>query len=131
MLTSIVPQRGQEQSRAVTETLRRGASRPQVAGGLTATPMVPAAPGASLQMSQTPTSRPSPPADAAKAPTATTPAPTAAAPALPAITLPEVTVPAVNLPDVQLPEVKLPAVQLPTVQLPTVQLPPVQLPKLP
>jgi RNA polymerase sigma-70 factor (ECF subfamily) len=131
VLTSVVPQRGQERSRAVTQTLRRGASRPQVPGEVTATPAVPAAADASLQTSQAPTSRPSPAADAAKAPTATTPAPTVAAPALPAITLPEVTVPAVSLPDVQLPEVTLPAVQLPTVQLPPVQLPLVQLSKLP
>ena len=114
VLTSVVPQRGQERSRAVTEIPRRAASRPQVAGDVTATPTVPAVADASLQTSQTPMSKPSPPAADAKAPTATTPAPTAAAPALPSITVPEVTVPAVSLPDVQLPEVKLPAVQLPT-----------------
>ena len=130
-LNSVVPQRGQERSSALTEIPRRGASRPQVAGQVTATPTVPAAADASLQTSQTPTSKPRLPAADVKAPTVTTPAPTAAAPALPAITVPEVTVPAVNLPDVQLPEVKLPAVQVPAVQLPPVQLPAVQLPKLP
>jgi hypothetical protein len=122
-LNSVVPQRGQERSRSVTEIPRRAASRPQVVGNVTATPTVPAAADASLQKSQTPTSNPGPPADDVKAPTA---ALTGTAPALPAITVPDVTVPAVSLPDVQLPEVKLPAVQLPTVQLP-----PVQLPKLP
>jgi RNA polymerase sigma-70 factor, ECF subfamily len=123
-LNSPVPRRSQERSRAVAETLRRGASQPQVAGHVTtATPTVPAASDASLQTSQTPRSTPSPPAADVKARTATTPAP--AAPALPATTVPEVTVPAVSLPNVQLHEVKLPAVQLP------VQLPPAQLPKLP
>jgi hypothetical protein len=111
-LTSVVPQRGEERSRSVTEIPRRAASRPQVVGNATATPTVPAA-DALLQTSQTRTSKPSPPAVDAKTPTVTTPAPTAAAPALPAITVPEVTVPAVSLPTVQLPPVQLPAVQLP------------------
>ena len=128
--TSVMPQRGQERSRSVTEIPRRAASRPQVVGDVTATPTVPAATDASPQTSQTPTSKPAPPAAATKAPV-TTPAPTAAAPALPAITVPAVTVPTVSLPDLQLPEVKLPAVQLPPVQLPPVKLPAVQLPKLP
>jgi RNA polymerase sigma factor (sigma-70 family) len=132
VLTSVVPQRGQERSRVVTEIPRRATSWPQVAGSVTATPTVPAAADASMQTSQTPTAKPNAPAADAKAPTVkTTTAPTAAAPALPAITLPEVTVPAVSLPDAQLPEVKLPGVKLPEVQLPDVQLPTVQLPKLP
>jgi RNA polymerase sigma factor (sigma-70 family) len=115
--TSVMPERGQERSRSVTEVPRRAASRPQLVGNVTATPTVPAASDASPQTSQAPTSKPSPPAADAKAPV-TTLAPTAAAPALPAITVPAVTVPAVSLPDLQLPEVKLPAVQLPPVQLP-------------
>lgn len=123
--TSVLPQRGQERNRPATE-IRRGTSRPQVAAEVTATPTAPAVADASLQTSQTPTSKPSPLGADAKAPTATTPALTATVPALPPITVPEVTVPAVSLPDVQLPEVKLPPVQLPPVQLP-----PVQLPKLP
>jgi RNA polymerase sigma-70 factor (ECF subfamily) len=118
VLGSFVPQRGQERSRAVDETHRPGASRPQVAGEVTATPTVPAASDTSLQTPQAPASKPGPPATDVKAPTATTPVPTAVAPVLPAVTVPEVTVPAVSLPDVQLPEVKLPAVQLPPVQLP-------------
>jgi len=122
-LTPVLPQRGQERIRAVTETLRRAVSRPQVAGNVTPTPTVPAAAAASLQTSQTPTSKPSPPAADAKAPTVTVPAPTAAAPVLPTITVPAVTVPPVSLPDVQLPEVKLPELQLPDVQLPAVQPP--------
>jgi RNA polymerase sigma-70 factor (ECF subfamily) len=126
VLSSLVPQRGQERNRPATEIPRRRASRPQLAGEITATPTAPAVADASLETSQTPTAKPSPPAADVKAPTATTPAPTATAPALPPITVPQVTVPAVSLPDVQLPEVKLPAVQLPPVQLP-----PVQLPKLP
>jgi RNA polymerase sigma-70 factor (ECF subfamily) len=129
--TSVLPQRGQERNRPATEIPRRAASRPQIAGEVTATPTAPAVADASLQMSQTPTSKPGPPAADAKAPTATTPPPTATAPALPPITVPEVTVPAMSLPAEQLPEVKLPAVQVPAVQLPAVQLPPVQLPKLP
>jgi RNA polymerase sigma-70 factor (ECF subfamily) len=121
--TSVLPQRGQERSRSVTEIPRRAASRPQVAGNVTATPTVPAVATVLPQASQAPMSKPSsPPADA-KAPIATIPAPTAATPTLPAITLPEVTVPSVSLPVVQVPEVKLPAVQLPNVQLPVVQLP--------
>lgn len=131
VLTSLVPQRGQERKRPATEIPRRGASRHQVAGEVTGTPTDPAVTDALLQTSQTPTSRPGLPAADVKAPTATTPAASPVAPALPPITVPEVTVPAVSLPDVQLPEVKLPAVQLPTVQLPAVQLPPMQLPKLP
>jgi RNA polymerase sigma-70 factor (ECF subfamily) len=129
--TSLVPQRGQERNRPATEIPRRAASRPQIAGEVKATPTAPAVADASLRTSQTPTSKPGPPAAGAKAPGATTPALTATTPALPPITVPEVTVPAVSLPDVQLPEVKLPAVQVPAVQLPAVQLPPVQLPKLP
>jgi hypothetical protein len=117
-LNSVVPQRGQERSRSVTEIPRRAGSRPQVVGNVTATPTVPAAADASLQTSQAPRSKLSPPAGDTKAPTVTTAAPTGTAAALPAITVPAVTVPAVSLPDVQLPEVKLPAVQLPTVQLP-------------
>ena len=129
VLTSVVPQRGQERSRVVTEIPRRATSRPQVAGSVTATPTVPATAAASMQTSQIPTSKPNAPAADAKAPTVTTTtAPTAAAPALPAITVPEMTVPAVSLPDAQLPEVKLPGVKLPEVQLPDVQLPDVQLP---
>jgi RNA polymerase sigma-70 factor (ECF subfamily) len=121
--TSVLPQRGQERSRSVTEIPRRAASRPQVAGNVTATPTVPAVATVLPQASQAPMSKPSsPPADA-KAPIATIPAPTAATPTLPAITLPEVTVPSVSLPVGQVPEVKLPAVQLPNVQLPVVQLP--------
>jgi hypothetical protein len=121
--TSVLPQRGQEWSRSVTEIPRRAASRPQVVGNVTATPTVPAVATVLPQASQAPMSKPSsPPADA-KAPTATIPAPTAATPTLPAITVPEVTVPSVSLPVVQVPEVKLPAVQLPDVQLPVVQLP--------
>jgi RNA polymerase sigma factor (sigma-70 family) len=132
VLTSVVPQRGQERSRVVTEIPRRATSRPQVAGNVTATPTVPATAAASMQTSQIPTSKPNAPAADAKAPTVTTTtAPTAAALALPAITVPEVTVPAVSLPDAQLPEVKLPGVKLPEVQLPDVQLPTVQLAKLP
>jgi RNA polymerase sigma-70 factor (ECF subfamily) len=123
VLASVVPERGQERSRSVTEVPRRAASRPQVAGKVTATPMVSAAADASLQTSQTPTSKSSPPAADAKGPTVTTPAPIAAAPALPAITVPVVTVPSVSLPAVQLPEVKLPERQLADVQLPAVQLP--------
>jgi RNA polymerase sigma-70 factor (ECF subfamily) len=127
--TSVLPQRGQERiPAAVTEIPRRATSRPEVVGSVTATPTAPAVADASLQTSQTPTSKPSPPAADMKAPV-TTPAPTAAAPALPAITVPAVTVPTVSLPDLQLPEVNLPEVKLP-VQLPPVQLP-VQLPKLP
>jgi RNA polymerase sigma-70 factor (ECF subfamily) len=126
--TSVLPQRDQERNRPATEIPRRVASRPQIAGQVTATPTAPAVADASLQ---TPTSKPSPPGADVKAPTATTPAPTATVPALPPITVPEVTVPAVSLPAVQLPEVKLPAVQVPAVQLPAVQLPPVVLPKLP
>jgi RNA polymerase sigma-70 factor (ECF subfamily) len=118
VLTLLAPQRGQERSRSVTEIPRRAASRPQVAGEVTATPTVPAAADALLRTSQTPTSKPSPPAADVKAPTVTTSGPTAAVPVLPAITVPEVSVPAVSLPDVQLTEVKLPAVQLPAVQLP-------------
>lgn len=133
VLSSVVPLRGQERSRAVTEIPHRAASRPQAAANVTATstPMVPVGAAAPLQASQAPASKPSPSAAGGEAPTVAIPAPTAAAPALPAITLPGVTVPVVSLPDVQLPEVKLPAVQLPIVQLPTVQLPAVQLPKLP
>ena len=122
-LTSILPQRGQERSRAVTEVHRRAVSRPQVAGDVTATPTVPAVATVSPQASQAPVSKLSAPPNGVKVPTATIPAPTAATPTLPAITVPEVTVPSVSLPVVQVPEVKLPAVQLPDVQLPVVQLP--------
>jgi hypothetical protein len=131
VFSSVVPQRGQERSRAVTEIPHRAASRPQAAGNVTATPTVPVAGDPSPQTSQAPTSKPVARAADAAAPTLTTAAPTVTAPVVPGITVPEVTVPAVSLPDVQLPEVKLPAVQLPTVQLPAVQLPAVQLPKLP
>jgi RNA polymerase sigma-70 factor, ECF subfamily len=128
VLTSVVPQRGQERSRAVTEIPHRAASRPQAAGNVTATPTVPVAGDPSLQTSQAPTPKPGARAADAEAPTLTSAAPTVTAPVVPGITVPEVTVhevtvPAVSLPDVQLPEVKLPAVQLPTVQLPAVQLP--------
>jgi hypothetical protein len=127
--TSVMPQRGQERiPAAVTEISRRAASRPQVVGNVTATPTAPAVADASLQTSQTPTSKPSPPAADTKP--VTTLAPPVAVPALPAITVPAVTVPAVSVTDLQLPEVKLPEVKLP-VQLPPVQLPAVQLPKLP
>jgi RNA polymerase sigma-70 factor (ECF subfamily) len=133
VFSSVVPQRGQERSRAVTEIPHRAASRPQAAGNVTATstPTVPVGAAAPLQTSQAPASKPVARAADAAAPTLTTAAPTVTAPVVPGITVPEVTVPAVSLPDVQLPEVKLPAVQLPTVQLPAVQLPAVQLPKLP
>ena len=123
VLTPIVPQRGQERSRPVTEIARRAGSRSQVAGNVTPTPTVPAAAAAPMQTPQTPTAKPSPLAADAKAPTVTIPTPTAAARALPAITVPEVTVSAVSLPGAQLPEVKVPEVKLPEVQLPDVQLP--------
>ena len=116
-LDSVVPQRGQERNGPISQTLRRGASRPQVAGDVTATPTVPTW-DVSRQTSLTPTLKPRAQAADVKAPIATTPAPTAAAPALPAITVPAVTVPPVIVLDVQLPEVKLPAVQVPAVQLP-------------